>query len=77
MLGVNPTDRQVRNAVLKALTTKPEYKVRIEVIRQTQPNILFSQHFSSTKNFYGGVYMDCIELSSIQHDLMPFNVNST
>jgi len=25
--------------VLKALATKPEYKVRIEVIRQTQPNI--------------------------------------
>jgi len=37
--GVNPTDRQVRNAVLKALATEPEYKVRIEVIRQTQPNI--------------------------------------
>ena len=32
-------DRQVRNAVLKALATEPEYKVRIEVIRQTQPNI--------------------------------------
>ena len=25
--------------MLKALATKPEYKVRIEVIRQTQPNI--------------------------------------
>ena len=37
--GVNPTDRQVRNAVLKALATEPEYRVRIEVIRQTQPNI--------------------------------------
>ena len=37
--GVNPTDRQVRNAVLKALATEPEYKVKIEIIRQTQPNI--------------------------------------
>src|ERR1700722_19125320 len=37
--GVNPTDRQVRSAVLKALATEPEYKVRIEVIRETQPNI--------------------------------------
>ena len=38
--GVNPTDRQVRNAVLKALATEPEYKVKIEVIRQTQPGYL-------------------------------------
>ena len=38
--GVNPTNKQVRNAVLKVLATKPEYKVRIEVIKQTQPNIL-------------------------------------
>ena len=36
---MNPTDRQVRNAVLKALTTKPEYKVRVEIIKQTQSNI--------------------------------------
>ena len=38
--GGNPTDRQVRNAVLKALAIKPEYKVKNEVIKQTQPNIL-------------------------------------
>ena len=38
--GVNPTDRQVKNAVLKALATEPEYKVKIEIIKQTQPNIL-------------------------------------
>ena len=25
--------------MLKALATEPEYKVRIEIIRQTQPNI--------------------------------------
>ena len=38
-LTATPTDRQVRNAVLKAMAIKPEYKVRIKVIRQTQPNI--------------------------------------
>ena len=38
-LTAKTVDRQVRNAVLKALAIEPEYKVRIEVIRQTQPNI--------------------------------------
>ena len=34
--------QQVKNTVLKALATEPEYKVKIEVIRQTQPNILLN-----------------------------------
>ncbi len=34
-----PTDRHVRTVVLAALEKEPEYKVRVEVIRQTQPNI--------------------------------------
>ena len=37
--AATPTDRQVRNAVLKALATEPEYKVRVEIIKQTQANI--------------------------------------
>ena len=37
--GSAPTDRTVRNVVLKALEHEIEYKIRIEVIRQVSPNI--------------------------------------
>ena len=34
-----PQDRTIKSAVLKALATEPEYKIGVEVIKQTQPNI--------------------------------------
>jgi len=35
-----PQDRTVKSVVLKALATEPEYKIGVEVIKQTQPNIM-------------------------------------
>ncbi len=37
--GAAPADRVVRNTVLRALEQVPEYKIRVEVIRHTSPNI--------------------------------------
>ena len=34
-----PTERTVRTLVLKALEQEPEYKIRVEVIRHSQPDI--------------------------------------
>jgi hypothetical protein len=37
--NVTPTARAVKNAVLKALEQESEYKIRVEIIRQNQPDI--------------------------------------
>jgi hypothetical protein len=37
--NVTPTVRAVKNAVLKALEQESEYKIRVEIIRQNQPDI--------------------------------------
>ena len=33
------SDRSIRNTILKALKNEPEYRMRVEIIRVTQPNI--------------------------------------
>ena len=49
--GAAPQDRSVRMIVLKALCVEPEYKTRVEVIRQTQPDISLAELWTAIGRF--------------------------
>ena len=46
-----PPDRTVKSVVLKALATEPEYKISVEVIKQTQPNITLDDLWTTIGRF--------------------------
>ena len=46
-----PQDRTIKSAVLKALATEPEYKIGVEVIKQTQPNITLDDLWTTVGRF--------------------------
>ena len=46
-----PQDRTIKSAVLKALATEPEYKIGVEVIKQTQPNITLNDLWTTVGRF--------------------------
>ena len=49
--GAPLTDRQVRVIVLRALEEEPEYKVRVEIIRYSQPNITQADLWTAIRRF--------------------------
>ena len=49
--GAPPTDRQIRAIVLRALEEEPEYKIRVELIRHSQPNITQAELWAAIGRF--------------------------
>jgi len=49
--SATPTDRTVRRLVLQALEKEPEYKIRVEIIRQLQSELTLNELWSAIKRF--------------------------
>ena len=49
--GASPPDRTVRSVVLQALSVEPVYMMRVEVIKQTQPDILLDDLWTAIGRF--------------------------
>ena len=71
-----PPDRTVKSVVLKALATEPEYKIGIEVIKQTQPNITLDDLWTTVGRFTypikseESVFMAKNKLTSTKSDMI-------